>query len=150
LAYRWGAGESPTPGEYQHRFPDRPALLLACTWKPIFPMASKAEATQPQGLSIPGYEILEELGRGGMGIVYKARQVKLDRVVALKVVLSGELAGEQELARFRLEAEAVARLQHPHIVQVHEIGETVSGPFFSLEFVEGGSLDKKINGTPLV
>jgi serine/threonine protein kinase len=98
---------------------------------------------------VPGFQIMGVLGKGGMGIVYKARQTKLNRLVALKMILSGELAGEQELARFRLEAEAVARLQHPHIVQIHEIGEASTGPYFSLEYVEGGSLDKKINGTPL-
>jgi serine/threonine-protein kinase len=98
---------------------------------------------------VPGYEILAELGRGGMGVVYKARQVKLDRVVALKMVLSGEHAGRAELARFRIEAEAVARLQHPNIVQVFEVGEAGGRPFFSLEFCPGGSLAERLRGTPL-
>jgi len=96
-----------------------------------------------------GYEILEMLGCGGMGIVYKARQLKLNRFVALKMILAGEHAGETEQIRFRSEAEAVARLQHPNIVQIFEVGEAGGQPYFSLEFCEGGSLSQKIDGAPL-
>src|SRR5207248_10403024 len=95
------------------------------------------------------YQIEGELGRGGMGVVYKARQLSLKRTVALKMILSGAHAGEADLDRFRNEAESLARLQHHHIVQVHEVGEHQGLPFFSLEFCPGGSLDRKLAGTPL-
>jgi tetratricopeptide (TPR) repeat protein len=101
-----------------------------------------------EGAILPGYEILSELGRGGMGVVYKARQVKLNRLVALKMVLAGLHAGPEALARFRAEAEAVAHFQHPNIVQIHEIGEYEGRAYFSLEFVEGGSLSEAIKGCP--
>lgn len=97
---------------------------------------------------VPGYEILGELGRGGMGVVYKARQKGLKRLVALKMILAGAHAGAQQLARFKLEAEAVALLQHPNIVQVYEVGEYDNLPFFSLEFIDGGCLANQLEGTP--
>jgi serine/threonine protein kinase len=98
--------------------------------------------------TVTGYQILGELGRGGMGVVYKARQRGLNRLVALKMVLAGAHASAQQLSRFNIEAEAVARLQHPNIVQIYEVGEQEGLPFFSLEFVNGGPLDKKIAGMP--
>jgi formylglycine-generating enzyme required for sulfatase activity len=107
------------------------------------------DASEPPLPSIPGYEVLGVLGRGGMGVVYKARHMGLNRVVALKMVLAGGHAGPDELARFRGEAEAVARLKHPNVVQVYDVGESGGLPYFSLEFVEGGSLDRKLAGTPL-
>jgi WD40 repeat protein len=104
-------------------------------------------AAEPSYPAVPGYEVLGELGRGGMGVVYRAQQAALKRVVALKMVLSGDLASAQELARFRSEAEAVARLQHPNIVQIHEVGEYDGRPFFSLEYVGGGTLATKVRAS---
>jgi tetratricopeptide (TPR) repeat protein/tRNA A-37 threonylcarbamoyl transferase component Bud32 len=97
---------------------------------------------------VSGYELLGRLGHGGMGVVYKARHVRLDRVVALKMVLAGAHATPEHLARFRAESQAVAQLQHPNIVQIHEVGEQDGLPFFSLEYVGGGSLAQKIGGQP--
>jgi predicted Ser/Thr protein kinase len=91
-------------------------------------------------VAVPGYDIVGELGRGGMGVVYKARQAGLDRVVALKMILAGAHAGPAQRARFRTEAAAIARLQHPNIVQIHHVGECDGNLFFAMEMVEGGSL----------
>jgi formylglycine-generating enzyme required for sulfatase activity len=102
----------------------------------------------PPGVAVPGYEVLGVLGKGGMGVVYKARQVHLGRVVALKMILHAEHADDPEPERFQAEAEAVARLQHPHVIQIHEVGEYHGLPYFSLEFCPGGSLADRLDGTP--
>ena len=104
---------------------------------------------RPSAPAVPNYKILSEMGRGGMGVVYKARHEQLNRVVALKMILAGSHAGAAERARFQTEAEAIARLQHPNIVQVYEVGEHESKPFFSMGLCDGGSLERKLNGTPL-
>jgi serine/threonine protein kinase len=109
----------------------------------------EAASTSRPELIIPGYAVLGELGRGGMGVVYKAKQLKLNRVVALKMILAGVHADAAHLTRFRTEAEAVARLQHPNFVQVFEVGEHGGVPFLSLEYCPGGSLARKLDSTPL-
>jgi hypothetical protein len=99
--------------------------------------------------SIPGYELLDEIGRGGMGVVYKARHLALNRVVALKMILAGEHASEEMVDRFKREAEAVAQLTHPGIVQIYEIGEHGEQRFLALEYVGGGSLAARLKQGPL-
>jgi tetratricopeptide (TPR) repeat protein/tRNA A-37 threonylcarbamoyl transferase component Bud32 len=97
---------------------------------------------------ISGYEILGKLGAGGMGVVYKARQRGLNRLVALKMIIGGTQARADHLARFRIEAEAVARLRHPNILQIYDIGEVDGLPFVALELLEGRDLDDRLEGTP--
>ncbi len=111
----------------------------------VVPFAEAVDFVPP---SVPGYEILGEVGRGGMGVVYKARQLSLNRPVALKMILAGSHAGTIERERFRREAEAVATLQNPHIVQIFEIGESSGHLYLALEFVEGGNLAQHIKNAP--
>ena len=98
--------------------------------------------------TVSGYEIEDELGRGGMGVVYKARHIRLNRPCALKMILAGLHAGPDVVARFVTEAEAIARLEHPSIVQIRHIGDADGLPFLELEYVSGGSLDRQLDGTP--
>ncbi len=105
---------------------------------------SAANRFTPAAISMPaqfgGYELQEEIARGGMGVVYKARHVQLNRVSALKMILSGRFSSRDELQRFHIEAEAAAGLDHPNIVPVYEIGEVEGQAYFAMKFVEGGSL----------
>ena len=156
-------GEMPRTSDYHDRFPgfeptwiDRAVATSAVeapargeTPSELAPRrsGSSVETTREDPI-VPGYEIVGVLGRGGMGVVYKARHLPLNRLVALKMILAGAHAGPEELARFRREAEAVAQLQHAHIVQIYEIGEHQGRPYLALEYVDGGSLGQKIAGTP--
>jgi serine/threonine protein kinase/predicted Zn-dependent protease len=152
-------GDRPALAEYLGRFPQFGAELRAQfdVHHALFPRASLRptllDPVPPRGAparlpAVPGYEVVGELGRGGMGVVYKARQLGLNRWVALKMIQSRAHAGARPLARFRREAEALGRLRHPNIIQVYEVGEYEGAPFFSLELVTGGSLDRKLQGVP--
>src|SRR5579884_2144871 len=112
---------------------------------PPLPPPQSMPLAPPQ---VPGYEILETLGQGGMGVVFKARQIGLNRVVALKMIRDGALASPEEIARFRAEAEAVARMQHPNVVQIFDVGEHQGRPYFAMEYLEGDSLDRRLAGQP--
>jgi WD40 repeat protein/tRNA A-37 threonylcarbamoyl transferase component Bud32 len=155
LYYRVQAGETVRTEDYRLRFP---ALSLHWLQRKVR-REQAAAASLPEGSSpassplpgepvVPGYEVLGLLGRGGMGVVHKARQVRANRIVALKRILHAEHADEEQRLRFKTEAEAVARLQHPHIVQIFEVGEHAGQPFFSLEYCPGGSLNDQLDGTP--
>jgi tetratricopeptide (TPR) repeat protein/tRNA A-37 threonylcarbamoyl transferase component Bud32 len=169
MALREERGETPQLAEYLARFPAHASALRAQfefrrQWReglvvpptnhgvpsPPPDLASDLPATPAAAgtVAVPGYEILEVLGKGGMGVVYRAQQLGLGRIVALKMIRHAEYADDEERRRFHSEAEAVARLQHPHIVQIHEVGKTGELPYFSLEYCSGGSLADQLHGTP--
>jgi WD40 repeat protein/serine/threonine protein kinase len=106
------------------------------------------DAGAPSPAAVSGYEVIGELSRGGMGVVYRARQIGLNRIVALKMILAGARAGAEDRARFRAEAEAVARLHHPNVVQIHDIGECDGCPYFSMELVDRPTLAAACHGRP--
>jgi eukaryotic-like serine/threonine-protein kinase len=177
IVLREQSGETPAIEEYSNRFPDLAQLLkmqfeidrvlqtelteslsdgssernalLAET--EVVASSAEPPVGEPDSETvdlIPGYKRIRELGRGGMGVVYLVWQSSLHRPVALKMILSGAHAGDKDLARFRTEAEAIARLNHPNIVQVHEVGWEQSRPYMALEFVDGGSLASRLKGEP--
>jgi serine/threonine protein kinase/tetratricopeptide (TPR) repeat protein len=159
---RLESGEQPALSVFQQRFP-RYAEELAVQLELLQMLHSTQPALGGEGEStelrrgahpaprptIPGYEVLGLLGRGGMGVVYKARHIPLKRVVALKMLPAGSQADADLQARFRAEAEVVARLQHPNIVQVHDVGEHEGQVYLTMEYVEGSTLAGKLAGTPL-
>jgi WD40 repeat protein len=168
FCFRVQSGEAPTLEEYQGRFPElredlrdqfevHAALASAPVSDPtisapdlLAPTLPRAEAAgRGEFPSLPGYEIRGILGRGAMGVVYEARQKSLGRLVALKMVLAGEMAGAEELFRLQSEAKALGRLQHPHIVQIFETGTHDGRPFLALEYCAGGSLADRLRGVPL-
>ncbi len=118
----------------------------------LFPTPLAADApTPPPGAAlptVPGYEVEAVLGRGGMGVVFRTRHLRLNRVVALKMMLAGAYAGPHERERFRREAEAVGRLLHPNVVQVYDVGDADGRPYFTMEYVDGGTLAQRLTGAP--
>lgn len=126
-----------------------PACLAAALLRPPPPPPADVDDAALLPRQFGDYELLAEAARGGMGIVYRARQISLNRTVAVKMILAGQLGGDAAVKRFRAEASAVARLQHPNIVAAHEVGEIAGTHFFSMDFVEGRSLAEMSRTAPL-
>jgi WD40 repeat protein/Tfp pilus assembly protein PilF len=137
--------------EVCRQFGEVPRTLLAAADGAAAGLPTLAPAGPPAASRIPcvrGYEVLGKLGQGGMGAVYKAHHLRLNRVVALKVVGDAPSARPEDLVRFRQEAEMIARLHHPNVVQIYEVGEYPGGSYLALEYVDGPALDRQVNGTP--
>src|SRR5438270_1297922 len=130
--------------------PGRPASSMPATTPDDVAPASQKTVRAAEFLGELGdYELLEEVGRGGQGVVFRARQKSLNRTVALKVISLGQWASKAHLKRFRLEAEAAAHLEHPGIVPIHEVGERDGSCYFSMKFIEAGQLDEVVRRTPM-
>ncbi len=146
--YRVAAREAPQPADYLARFPGRADAVAAVFAEPSRPPVTTPEAPSSRpaepGQVVGDYELLEEIAQGGMGVVYRARQVSLNRVVALKMIRSGALATADDVRRFQREAEAAAGLDHENIVPVYEVGSHDGQPYFSMRLVEGPSLARVV------
>ena len=164
LDYRRQLGESPTLEEYRAEYPalelDRFANLFAETSQPVpsslagatvqfTPSDTQLDGQLPRIRYLGDYELLEEIARGGMGVVYKARQLSLNRIVAVKMILAGQLATKADHDRFHAEAQAAALLDHPNIVPIFEVGEHEGQHYFSMGYVDGQSLAARLAEGPL-
>jgi len=176
--YRRSRGDSPTRSGYSDRFPAYAEVLDSVFGnpasqdtvdatldqhastavyvrigddglQPTLPLARTASAADKKLSDFGDYELLNEIARGGMGVVFKARQKRLDRVVALKMIISGDLAGAEEVQRFQAEAESAAQLDHPHIVPVYDVGEIDGRHYLTMGYVEGQSLKQRLAEGPL-